>query len=153
MLGTLTIGQIEQVLQRNLFGRIGCSDEGRVYIVPISFAYRDNLIYAQSKGGMKIDIMRNNPQVCLQVDEIDDMANWRSVLCWGTYNEINDPAEREAAIRELEDRLSPFNTSESARRPPENIDPPYIVEKKLRAVVFSIQITEQTGRFEKSTVT
>ena len=152
MLGTLTNGQVEQVLQRNLFGRLGCSFENRLYITPISFAYRDNRIYAQSKGGLKIELMRSNSQVCFQVDEIDNMANWRSVICWGAYHEITDPAEQEAAFKELEERFAPFLTSESARRPPENIDPPYVVEKKLRAVVFCIDITEKTGRFEKSVI-
>jgi uncharacterized protein len=150
MLGTLTTRQIDQVLQRNLLGRLGCSFENRVYITPISFAYRDNRIYAQSKGGLKIEMMRSNPQVCFQVDEIDNMANWRSVVCMGTFNEITDPEEQEAATAELEERLAPLVTSESARRPPENIDPPFIVEKKLRAVLFYIQITEKSGRYEKT---
>jgi nitroimidazol reductase NimA-like FMN-containing flavoprotein (pyridoxamine 5'-phosphate oxidase superfamily) len=151
MIGILTNGQIEQVLQRNLFGRLGCSTGGRVFITPISFAYRDNCIYAQSKAGLKIEIMRSNPKVCFQIDEIENMANWRSVICWGNFHEITEATAQEVAFTELEERLAPYLTSESARRPPENMDPPYIVEKKPRAVVFCIQITERTGRYEKIT--
>jgi Predicted flavin-nucleotide-binding protein len=150
MLGTLSNTQIEHVLHRNLYGRLGYLSDGRIHIVPIAFAYRNNRIYAQSKVGQKIESMRLNPKVSFQVDEIDNMANWRSVLCWGTYVEITDPEEQEAVFSELQDRLAPVVTSESTRKPPKNSDPPFIVKKKLRPVVFAIEIAEHTGRFEKS---
>jgi uncharacterized protein len=48
--------------------------------------------------------MRKNPKVCLQVDEIGNLANWTSVVVDGTYLELTDPqytAEREHAKEQL----------------------------------------------------
>ena len=45
MLGTLQSTQIEDVLKGQLVGRIGCSTEGEMYVVPISYAYDGKYIY------------------------------------------------------------------------------------------------------------
>lgn len=38
MFGELTRKEIEEVLARQIVGRIGCHADGRTYIVPISYA-------------------------------------------------------------------------------------------------------------------
>lgn len=42
--------------------------------------------------------MRQNPKVCLQVDEIGNHSNWSSAIVTGTYLEL--PAAQYAARRE-----------------------------------------------------
>jgi nitroimidazol reductase NimA-like FMN-containing flavoprotein (pyridoxamine 5'-phosphate oxidase superfamily) len=42
-------------------------------------------IYALSTVGQKIEWMRQNPKVCLQVDEIANQSEWMSVIANGTY--------------------------------------------------------------------
>lgn len=149
MLGTLTQGQIEQVLQRNILGRLACSMANRLYIIPILFAYRNSELYAQSRDGLKIQMMRSNPEVCFHVDEIDNQLNWRSVICWGTYEEIVNRTEQDEALAALDERFEPLLTSESALRPLEHGNPRF-VEKTQRPILFRIRITEKTGRFEKT---
>lgn len=56
--------------------------------------------------------MRANPEVCSQVDEIDDMANWRSVIAWGRYEELKG----ELAIAAM-NLLSPGCPAHTARPP------------------------------------
>jgi nitroimidazol reductase NimA-like FMN-containing flavoprotein (pyridoxamine 5'-phosphate oxidase superfamily) len=68
-------------------GRLGCSTDGKMYIVPVTFVYDGTYIYAHSKEGLKIKMMRNNPSVCFEVDIIDNLTNWRSVILWGEYEE------------------------------------------------------------------
>jgi len=34
--------------------------------------------------------MRKNPEVCFQLDVIENLASWRSVICWGTFEELTD---------------------------------------------------------------
>ena len=80
MFGSLDKQQIEQVLHHQLVGRIGCHDNGLTYVVPISYAYDGNFIYGHTSEGMKIRIMRKNPNVCFQVDEMENMGNWKSVI-------------------------------------------------------------------------
>jgi nitroimidazol reductase NimA-like FMN-containing flavoprotein (pyridoxamine 5'-phosphate oxidase superfamily) len=36
--------------------------------------------------------MRGNPKVCVEVDEIVGQHNWRTVLVFGRYEEIDDSA-------------------------------------------------------------
>lgn len=90
MLGELDGLQIEDLLMSLPVGRIGCHAEGITYIVPINYVYENDTIYAHSKKGMKMDIMRKNPDVCFQVDAIDDLLNWESVIAWGKFEEIID---------------------------------------------------------------
>jgi uncharacterized protein len=32
-------------------------------------------------------MMRRNPEVCFEVDRVEDLVNWDSVIGWGTYEE------------------------------------------------------------------
>lgn len=152
MLGSLSKEQIEYVLQAQLVGRIGCCSGGKVYIVPITYAYHNNYIYAQSREGLKVHMMRQNPSVCFETDQMENHANWRSVIIWGTYEELRYPPEQEEARRILHNRLTPYITSETVSPAHHNEWPPKpeLVEKPMKPVVFRIKITESSGRYEKS---
>ena len=54
-----------------------------------------NCLYAFSTIGQKIEWMRENPKVCLEVEEIDDQSHWTTVLVIGRYEEIHQEPERE----------------------------------------------------------
>lgn len=150
MLGSLTQQQIDQVLLNNITGRIGCYDGEKCYIVPISYVFNEKYIIAHSREGMKIDIMRKNPNVCFEVDEMTNMSNWRSVIAWGTYEEIKDNRERYYAMKFLVSRLMHFTISETAKLTvieEHNEDAIYKPEI-VRPVVYRIKLGEKTGRFE-----
>src|SRR5215470_5015258 len=98
MQGELSAREIEDLLHKQFVGRIGCHDKDSVYVVPISFAYEDNCVYCHAYEGKKIDIMRMNPKVCFQVDEMGDMANWQSVIAWGKFEEISSEEEKVKAL-------------------------------------------------------
>jgi uncharacterized protein len=90
------------VLSRNDLGRLGCARYDQPYIVPIHFSFdaERNCLYAFSTIGQKIEWMRENPKVCLEVEEIGDRSHWTSVLVIGRYQEIHhDPKESEARSR------------------------------------------------------
>jgi nitroimidazol reductase NimA-like FMN-containing flavoprotein (pyridoxamine 5'-phosphate oxidase superfamily) len=152
MLGKLNSDQIDQLLAANVTGRIGCTDGSRVYIVPVSYVFNGTYLIAHSREGMKIDMMRTNSQVCFQVDEIDDYANWRSVILWGEYEEVTDPKERYYAMKFLVSHLMHVKVSETAgvREMHEEIEDPGEHDELLRPVVYRIRINEKTGRFEKN---
>lgn len=150
MLGTLTNDQIDHVLRTETLGRIGCFDGKEVYIVPVTYVYHKGSIYAHSKEGRKVLVMRKNPEVCFQVDAIDNMANWRSVIVWGRYEELTDRKAQTAGMKILIDRLMPLVTSETIRPTHSHSHPPEVLEKGLKAVAYRIKITKATGRFEKA---
>jgi nitroimidazol reductase NimA-like FMN-containing flavoprotein (pyridoxamine 5'-phosphate oxidase superfamily) len=148
MLGELSRSEIESVLQQEVIGRIGCSVGSDVLVVPITYAYDGEFVYCHSREGMKIEMMRSNPSVCFQVDKVNDMTNWRSVILWGTYEELKDDAARKTGIQIFSERMKPFVASETLgpmMRQPEP-HPPGIGSKP---VFFRIKVTKKTGRFER----
>src|SRR4029077_17430919 len=98
MFGTLNSEETETLLHSQIIGRIACHIDEKMYIVPISYAYDGEFVYALTKEGMKINIMRQNPSVCLEVEDIPDLGNWKTVLCWGQYEELPNKAERLQAL-------------------------------------------------------
>lgn len=148
MIGTLNHHQIAAFLSGQLVGRIGFRMGTKVSVIPIAFAYEDGFIYAHSKDGEKVKAMRKYPQVCFQVDSIDNLANWRSVLVWGDFEEVTRTAERQRAMALINDKISPFTNSETTMILAQPMAP-RVVEKPLRTVVYRIRIREVSGRFEK----
>lgn len=148
MFGNLSEEEARKFLDTNIYGRIGCHAFGKTYIVPISYAHNDGKIYCHAVDGLKIKMMRNNPEVCFQVDVLDDMANWKSVIVHGNYKEL-DGEERNTGLKVLLDREVPAVVSETVKLSP---DWPFPTEDydKIPGIVFSINVDEISGRFEKS---
>jgi uncharacterized protein len=149
MLGTLTDSQIEYVLQTQFVGRIGCYSGEKIYVVPVTYVYDKGYIYVRSKEGEKVRAMRKHPKVCFQVDAIENMANWRSVIIWGEYQELKTEAEQREGMKLLLDKLAPFMISETVG-PSHQSHAPEIVEKGFKAVAYRIKVLEKSGRFEKN---
>ena len=143
----MTREQCEHLLKTELVGRIGCCVGKKLYVVPVTYVYHDNFIYARSKEGMKVDMMRKNPNVCFEVDSRLNMRNWRSVIVWGRYEELKTMAEQKKGMKILNDVLAPFALSESLK-PTEYVEP-HKIERERNPVVYRISVDEITGRFEK----
>jgi nitroimidazol reductase NimA-like FMN-containing flavoprotein (pyridoxamine 5'-phosphate oxidase superfamily) len=94
---------------------------------------------------MKLRAMRNDPRVCFEVEQIRGMANWRTVIIRGRFEELVDD-ERERAIDILSMRIARIETSASARLIQQ--DDVYRSEGFHRPVLFGIRIQELYGRFE-----
>jgi hypothetical protein len=88
MWGDLDEGQIDDLLKSEVIGRIGCFDGNKIYVVPITYAYDNGYIYGHTKDGLKIRMMRKNPNICFEVDWMKDMGNWKSVILYGTFEEL-----------------------------------------------------------------
>ena len=143
MIGELSGDEIERVLSENIIGRIGCHAFGRTYVVPITYAYDGQFVYGHSRDGMKLHMMRENPHVCFEVDRMDDVANWRSVIAWGTFEQIRGTAERERALAVLVDRIQPHLRG----TPPGESMHPH--EGMHASILYRIAIESKTGRFER----
>jgi len=148
MFGSLSTQDIHQVLSDNILGRIGFSDKKNTYVIPISYAFHDNAIYCHTREGFKLQIMRSNPSVCFEVEVISDMANWKTVLCTGEFEEIINQEQRSQALQYLADRLLPIVSSETTHLFPNWPFPPSNLNE-IKGVVFKINITSITGRYEK----
>ncbi len=141
MVGDLGSRDVERILHENIIGRIGVHAFGKTYVVPITYVYDGAAVYAHSHDGMKMHMMRENPHVCFEVDHMDGVANWESVIAWGTFEELRGvEATRtmEMLVRELEPRLE---------GPPGGSAHPR--SGQVPALVYRIRLDERTGRFER----
>jgi hypothetical protein len=149
MQGRLSDEQIETVLHREVIGRIGCYADNRVFIVPITYAYKDGCIYGHSSEGMKISMMRKNPRVCFEIDAMTDMTHWQSVVVWGTYEEMTTKDAQDQAMQVLINRMKGLTVSETMR-PATRLPDPHPVNAGIKAIAFRIRIAERSGRFESN---
>ena len=147
MFGKLSSAQIEKLIAGNVIGRLGCHADGKTYVVPISYAYDGQFIYVRTFEGLKVSMMRKNPNVCFQIDEMENMANWKSVVAWGTYEELKNEKERNEGLEKLISRMLPGISSETVKLSPQWPFPTNDFSK-IRGIIFRIRITEKTGRFE-----
>ena len=151
MFRNLNPSEIEEVLSHQLVGRIGCHADGKTYVVPISYAYDGGFVYAHTFEGLKVSIMRKNPAVCFQVDNMSDMANWKSVITWGQYEELTNTDERKKALGYLTRRTLPLVSSETTHLGkvwpflPEDLN-------RIDGIVFRIRLEEKTGKAESNKV-
>ena len=99
----LTAEECLEVLRRNTLGRLACVQDGQPYIVPVSFNVDGGDIYGFATVGQKIHWMRANPLVCLEVEEITDRRQWRTVLAFGSYEELTDSEDHTAAQRRVQE--------------------------------------------------
>jgi nitroimidazol reductase NimA-like FMN-containing flavoprotein (pyridoxamine 5'-phosphate oxidase superfamily) len=148
MLGMLNNHEIEKVIHQQLIGRLGCYADGKVYVVPVSYAYDGEFIYAISGDGMKVNMMRKNPSVCLQIDDMQNMSSWQSVILWGEFEELTKAEDRNVALRILMSRIVPNFSSELIRISPQWPFPDEHPED-IKGVVYRIRVSEKSGRYEK----
>lgn len=147
MIGELSAAQIESLLHTQVIGRIGCHSRGTTYVVPITYAYLDGAIVGHTGDGLKVRLMRENPRVCFEVEDLSRLPQWSSVILQGTYEELAGDAA-DAALAGLVSRLGATPPAPSSR-PREGsgvFEPGTHAERP--EVVFRIVIAEKTGRYE-----
>jgi len=150
MLGALNEDQIETLLRELPVGRIGCHADGITYVVPVNYIYDGISLYAHSAKGMKIDMMRKNPEVCFQADAITSLQNWESVICWGKFEEITDMLEREHAMQKIINRVMPLMQGENAQPSHGFTSDASEIGFEVELILYKIILSKKTGRFERN---
>jgi len=156
MLGQLTALEIERVLNEEVIGRIGCVDGDNPYVVPITYAYDGMYVYGHSAEGLKLRLMRANPNICFEVDHMEDPANWHSVIGFGRFEEL-EGAEAAHGMAILIERLRPLIVSETTHM---HAVRDVSVDREggrtgstmtsLRTIVYRLDLQSKTGRFERN---
>jgi uncharacterized protein len=97
----LTASECREVLVRVSVGRLACCRGEQPYVVPV-FLYFDaegDCLYGFAAVGQKIDWMRSNPRVCVEIDDVVDQTHWTTILVFGHYEEVGDSASDDVARR------------------------------------------------------
>jgi nitroimidazol reductase NimA-like FMN-containing flavoprotein (pyridoxamine 5'-phosphate oxidase superfamily) len=91
--------EMRALLARVGFGHLGCVRGTRPYVVPMHYAYDAESFYLFTTEGTKTEAIGENPEVCLQVEDIRSPSEWQSVMVNGRAERIIDNAEMEEAMR------------------------------------------------------
>jgi nitroimidazol reductase NimA-like FMN-containing flavoprotein (pyridoxamine 5'-phosphate oxidase superfamily) len=87
----MTRDECHSVLARASLGRLACARDNQPYVVPIYFVYEEPYLYGFTTLGQKIEWMRSNPLVCVELDEVESHEQWMSILVFGRYEELQEP--------------------------------------------------------------
>jgi nitroimidazol reductase NimA-like FMN-containing flavoprotein (pyridoxamine 5'-phosphate oxidase superfamily) len=117
-------------------------------VVPISYAYDGQYIYCHTHEGLKIDILRRHPAVGFEVERLENLANWQTVIAHGTFEELTDGALKLDALKKLYDRRLPAITSQTTKL---KMEWPFGSEELggIEGITFRIRVDSKTGRFER----
>ncbi len=75
--------EIEQIFKDAQVCRLGLFDGKSPYIVPLNFGYKEDTLYIHSSlVGRKIDILKNNPNVCFEIDIPGKTINSEKACNW-----------------------------------------------------------------------
>jgi nucleotide-binding universal stress UspA family protein/nitroimidazol reductase NimA-like FMN-containing flavoprotein (pyridoxamine 5'-phosphate oxidase superfamily) len=151
--GELTRAECEEVLRTALIGRIACHAGGRLYVLPMAYAYEEGALFMRFSDGLKVRMMRESPSVCLQVDHIVDLANWRSVIVWGTFHELHGQESTDGLGHVLR-KLAAWAGMVDGRPKPATGDVDAEAGHRAvglgrTAVVARVEVTEMTGRYQR----
>ncbi|MHC1711977.1 MAG: pyridoxamine 5'-phosphate oxidase family protein [Solidesulfovibrio sp.] len=101
---------LEQLLKQAHIVRLGLYDGEWPYVVPVNMGYiAGHIFFHSSKKGKKMDILREYPKVCFELDgdmEIvagerpcDYTTNYKSIIGYGTAVILTDEAEKLEGLR------------------------------------------------------
>ena len=101
--------EIESIIRKSMVCRLGLTDNGTPYVVPLCFGYGNGALFFHSaKEGRKIEILKKNNQVCFEFDIAPEVKagktacawgmKYRSVIGFGKALFIEDPEERRQAL-------------------------------------------------------
>jgi len=108
---------IDSIIHRAHICRLAMSSNDHPYIVPLCFGYQGNTLYFHcAREGTKLDILKNNNEVCFEFDidhqmvESEKACGWgmkyRSVIGFGKAFLVDDPAVKRKAFDTIMQRYS-----------------------------------------------
>ncbi|HEY2854267.1 MAG TPA: pyridoxamine 5'-phosphate oxidase family protein [Gemmatimonadaceae bacterium] len=101
----LTAPECEKILTRNHVGRVAFTFHDHVDLEPIHYVHARGWLHGRTAPGAKIAILRHHPWVAFEVDEVDGLFDWRSVVVHGAVyipDPEGSPAERDAYAETLD---------------------------------------------------
>ena len=138
----MTLKECHELLEEVGLARVACEMDHQPYVVPVYLAYDGTDLFGFATMGYKIDCMRANPLVCVEIDDIKTCREWRSIIVFGKYDELPDTPEYQPARAHAHSVLQRRATWwEPAYVAVEHRDYP----KSLSPIFYRIRIDRMTG--------
>jgi nitroimidazol reductase NimA-like FMN-containing flavoprotein (pyridoxamine 5'-phosphate oxidase superfamily) len=134
---------IRAVMEEAQVCRIGLSDDGMPYVVPMNFGLGINCIYLHcAREGRKIDVIRKNNRVCFEMDILHEVrrealrcgcsARFDSVIGFGRAVIVEDSSEKQHALDRIMEHYGAKGPS------------PYAEEQFAKTAAIRIDIESMT---------
>ena len=102
-------GVLEEILNNQVICRLAMVDGDRPYIIPVNYGYQEGFLYVHSAPeGKKIDLLRQNPELCFEVEDpveiikgeqaCDWSTRYRSVVGYGRVEILSDEAGKQRGL-------------------------------------------------------
>ncbi len=131
--------EIEEMLGRIGYGHLACARNNQPYVVPIHYVYEKPDILVYTTEGLKTEIIDENPQICLQLEELVDDTDWQSVVINGEAERLVDREKKEDVLKKVLSRNPTLTPAISIRWVNDWI-------RENKEVIFRIKPTTMTGR-------
>lgn len=128
------------VLAETNLARLACANNNQPYIVPVHLEFHDSFLYGFAGLGQRIEWMRENPLVCVEVDRLTSDTQWETVVVVGRYEELPDLPSNEFPRRIAVTLFQRHPIWWEPGSVPLGAHPP------RPRVLFRIAITHMTGR-------
>lgn len=125
--------ECRELLSRNHVGRIAYQIGEYVNIVPLGYVYHGDWLACRTQEGSKVSVLRRSPYVAFEVDEVEGLFDWKSVVVQGSWYEEDRPTTGR------EETLAALRAVAPSVLTPEDPTP-------FRDILFRIHIREITGR-------
>lgn len=130
--------ECEALLSAHHVGRLAFSHHDTVDIEPIHFAYSGGWIYGRTGEGTKLRALAHNCWVAFEVDEVDALFEWRSVVVKGALYLLSPNGD--GPLRGVWEQAAAL----MQRIVPEALSPDDPTPE--RTVLFRIRAAQVTGR-------
>ena len=135
---TLDRTECERVLSRNHVARVAFSFHDKVDIEPVHYVYDHGDMFGRTSPGSKLTTLAHNHWLAVEVDEVDGLFDWRSVVVHGSFYTPSAEvpgAESDARARGLELLRALIPETGTGDDP-----------VPFRTIVFQIHVESMTGR-------
>lgn len=137
-----------QLLKEAAVGRLGlATPQGHPYIVPLNHVVlNEEIFFHCAREGRKLEILRQNPQVCYEVDALlgiktgpracDFGTFYKSVIAFGQAYEVLDEARKADILNALTAKYAPAG----------HVFEPVTAAVGARVTIIGIKIDVLTGK-------
>jgi uncharacterized protein len=102
--------EIHDLLHKVGYGHLGFIHAGKPCVMPMHYYLENSDIYLFTTVGMKTHDLDADPDICLQVEELNGAEHWRSVIVMGQAKHVTEQSEIDrvmALVKHRDATLSP----------------------------------------------
>jgi len=139
--------ELESVLREAVVCRMGLCDEGKPYVVPMNYGYRDGSVFLHSATeGRKIEILRRNPNVCLEFEKDVELVPAEAACSFSMKYRSVIASGKAVFLEGTEEKSFGLNVIMVQYTGKEFVFPPQALEK---IVVLKVDLEECSGKHNR----